>query len=420
MAGGTAKKLTDIEFKAFAKQAEPETKLADGGGLFLFITRHGGATWRIKYRLDGKEGLYSVGPYPDISLKSAREALLEVKSLLRQHIDPVAHRRILRAAGAAASDDTFKVVAGLWLTMKQKDWSKVHFTKSKRALERDIFPALGALPIASITAPMVASAVERVSDRGATETATRILQHIGGIFRYAEAKGLCRYNPALAAAEILPKKRQAGQMSALLDMQPLGDLLLRARALRVAPSVHMAHRLLSFTAMRISNIVEADWSQFHLDIDQPMWVIPRLAMKKKDTRFPAHRIPLSPPIVEELRGWREVTGGRGYTFPSPVNPGRPITVTTVEKMYRVSLGLRDIHSPHGWRSSLSTQAREINIPSDIVHIATDHAHDSETALRYDRGDRFNQRIEMMNWWGEKLVAAEAAAAQSKDRPRGPA
>lgn len=169
--------------------------------------------------------------------------------------------------------------------------------------------------------------------------------------------------------------------------------------------------------MRMTNIVEAEWSQFHLDDDQPMWVIPRSAMKKKDKRLPAHRIPLSPPIVSELRRWREVTGGRGYTFPSPVNRGRPITVTTVEKMYRVSLGLRDIHSPHGWRTSLSTQAREINIPSDIVHIATDHAHDSETAMRYDRGDRFNQRIEMMNWWGEKLVAAEAAAAQSKDRPR---
>jgi integrase len=417
MAGGTAKKLTDIEFKAFAKKAVPGSKLADGGGLFLFITRHGGATWRIKYRQDGKEGLYSVGPYDDISLKKAREALLEVKSLLRQHVDPVAHRRVLRAAGAVASEDTFNVVAGLWLEMKKKDWSKVHFTKSQRAIERDIFPALGALPIASITAPMVAVAVERISNRGATETASRILQHIGGIFRYAEAKGLCQSNPAKAASEVLPKKRQPGQMSALIDMKPLGDLLLRARALRVAPSVYMAHRLLAFTAMRISNVVEAQWDQFHLDDDQPMWVIPRSAMKKKDTRFPAHRVPLSAPIVAELRRWRDVTGGRGYTFLSPVNPGRPITVTTVEKMYRVTLGLRDIHSPHGWRSSLTTQAREIEIPGDIVHTATDHAHDTETALRYDRGDRFNQRVKLMNWWGDKLVAAEGAAAQSQDRSR---
>lgn len=254
--------------------------------------RNGGATWRIKFRLDGKEGLYSVGTYEDVTLKQAREAVLEVKSLLRQHVNPVAHRRVLRAAGAAASDDTFKVVAGLWLAMKKKDWSKVHFTKSHRALERDIFPALGALPIASITAPMVSLAVERVSNRGATETAKRILQHIGGIFRYAQAKGLCESNPAVAAAEVLPKKRQPGQMPALLDLKPLGNLLLKARGSRVAPAVYMAHRLVAFTAMRMKNIVEAEWSQFHLDDDQPMWVIPRLAMKKKDTRFPAHRIPL--------------------------------------------------------------------------------------------------------------------------------
>jgi integrase len=415
MAGGTAKKLTDIECKAFAKKAVPGSKLADGGGLFLFITRHGGVTWRIKYRLDGKEGLYSVGPYDDISLKDARAALLDVKSLLRQHVDPVDHRRLLRTAGAAASENTFKAVAGLWLAMKKKDWSNVHFIKSQRALERDIFPTLGALPIANITAPMVALVVERVSNRGATETATRILQHIAGIFRYAQAKGLCDANPAVAAAEVLPKKRQPGQMSALIDMKPIGDMLLRARALRVAPSVHMAHRLIAFTAMRISNVVEAQWNQFHLDGDQPMWVIPRSAMKKKDTRFPAHRIPLSAPIAAELRRWRDVTGGRGYTFPSPVKQGRPITVNTVEKMYRVTLGLRDVHSPHGWRSSLSTNAREIDIPSDVVHIATDHAHDTETALRYDRGDRFSQRVKMMDWWGDKLVAAEAAASM----PRAP-
>jgi integrase len=140
-----------------------------------------------------------------------------------------------------------------------------------------------------------------------------------------------------------------------------------------------------------------------------MWVIPRAAMKKKDARFPDHRVPLSAPIAAELRRWREVIGNRGYAFPSPVNHGRPICVSKVEKMYRVALGLRDIHSPHGWRTSLTTNAREIDIPGDIVHTATDHAHDTETALRYDRGDRFNQRVKLMNWWGEQLVAAEAGA-----------
>lgn len=165
-------------------------------------------------------------------------------------------------------------------------------------------------------------------------------------------------------------------MSALIDMKPLSELMLRARALSIAPSVHMAHLLVAFTAMRIGNIVEAEWSQFHLDEEQPMWVIPRAAMKKKDTRFPAHRIPLSAPIVAELRRWREMIGDDGYAFPSPVNVGRPISVNTLQKMYRETLGLRDIHSPHGWRSSLSTQAREIDIPSDIVHTATDHAHDT--------------------------------------------
>lgn len=407
MAGGIGGRLTDKAVKAFVTQEARGKKLPDGGGLHLFITPAGGATWRVKYRIDGKEKIYSIGTYPAISLAAARVELAEVKALIRENKDPVTQRRINRAETSASSDDTFEAVAGVWLAMKQKEWSAGHFTKSARAFERDIYPAIGKLPVASITPAIVAKAVEDINKRDVLETATRILQHLNGVFRYAQAKGLCRDNPAGPAREILPRKKDNGRMPALLDWASLGDVLRRADMARLSPSVRMAHRLCAFTASRIGNVVNAEWREFHLDDEQPVWIIPRAKMKVA-TRDIDHRVPLGPEIAAELRQWKEVFGARGFVFPSP-GGGKYIGREGIEKVYRVTLGLAGKHSPHGWRSAFSTLARDQGFARDVVELALDHAHDNEVARAYDRGERFTQRVQLFNWWGEQLAAAQRGA-----------
>lgn len=407
MSGGIGGKLTDKAVKAFVAKAERGKKLSDGGGLHLFITPAGGTTWRIKYRIDGKEKIYSIGTYPAISLAAARVELTEIKALLRENKDPVTQRRINRAETSASSDNTFEVVAGEWLTMKKKEWSAGHYTKSSRAFERDIYPTIGKLPIASITPAIVAKAVEDIHKRDVLETATRILQHLNGVFRYAQAKGLCRDNPALPAREILPRKKDTGRMPALLDYAALGDILRRADMARISPSVRMAHRLCAFTAARIGNVINAEWNEFDLENDQPVWIIPRAKMKVT-SRSVDHRIPLSLEIAAELRQWKNVFGGKGYVFPSPAG-GKHIGRESIEKVYRVTLGLDGKHSPHGWRSSFSTLARDNGIARDVVELALDHAHDNEVARAYDRGERFNERVKLFQWWGAQLAAAQRGA-----------
>lgn len=407
MSGGIGGKLTDKAVKAFVAKAERGKKLPDGGGLHLFITPAGGATWRIKYRIDGKEKIYSVGTYPAVSLAAARVELIEVKALLRENKDPVTQRRINRAETSASSDNTFGAVAGEWLTMKKKEWSTGHYTKSSRAFERDIYPAIGKLPIASITPAIVAKAVEDIHKRDVLETATRILQHLNGVFRYAQAKGLCRDNPALPAREILPRKKDTGRMPALLEFAALGDILRRADMARISPSVRMAHRLCAFTAARIGNVINAEWKEFDLESDQQVWSIPRAKMKVT-SRFLDHRIPLSPEIAAELRQWSGVFGGKGYVFPSPAG-GKHIGRESIEKVYRVTLRLDGKHSPHGWRSSFSTLARDHGTARDVVELALDHVHDNEVARAYDRGERFDERVKLFQWWGKELAAAQRGA-----------
>ena len=408
MAGGILSgRLTDKGIKAFLARAESGKKLSDGGGMYLFSTPPGGANWRVKYRIEGKEKIYSIGTYPLVSLAAARAELGEVKALLLEGKDPVSHRRMSRAAHAATSGNTFQNIAQEWLAMKQREWSAVHYNKSARALERDVYPSLGNLPVASISPAIVAKTIEDIHKRDVLETAMRILQHLNGIFRYAQAKGLCRDNPATSAREILPRKKDNGRMPALLEFAALGDVLRRAEMARLSPSVRMAHRLIAFTAARIGNVVDAEWREFGLEESQPVWIIPRKKMKVA-TRHIDLRIPLCPEIAAELRQWNNVIGGRGIVFPSPTG-GKQIGRESIEKAYRVTLTLNGKHSPHGWRSAFSTLARDDGFARDVVELALDHAHDNEVARAYDRGERFTERVRLFNWWGEHLAAAQQGA-----------
>nr|WP_255539340.1 integrase arm-type DNA-binding domain-containing protein [Polynucleobacter sp. 71A-WALBACH] len=175
MVGGISGKLTDKGIKSFINRSAPGSKLADGRGLYLLITQTQTAIWRIKYRIEGKEKSYSIGGYPQNSLAQARLELNEVKACLTKGQDPVISRRLNRANAASQSDSTFKAVAEEWFSMKEKEWSATHFTKSKRAFERDVYKSLGALPIESITPSVIAKAIETINKRDVLETATRIL-----------------------------------------------------------------------------------------------------------------------------------------------------------------------------------------------------------------------------------------------------
>ncbi|MRV74066.1 tyrosine-type recombinase/integrase [Duganella sp. FT92W] len=291
--------------------------------------------------------------------------------------------------------------------MKQHEWSDGHHGKSPRAFARDVFPSLGKLPVANITPAMVAGAIQAVQRRNVQETASRILQHLNGVFRYAQAKGYCRDNPALPAREILPRKKNSGHMPALLDYAALGDVLRRAELARLSPAVHMAHRLCAFTAARIGNVIDAEWREFNLDSDPPVWTIPWAKMKVT-SRDIDHRIPLCAEIATELRNWQMLTGKWGHTFPSP-GGGEHIDRESIEKAYRVTLKLEGKHTPHGWRSALSTLARDHGYQRDVVELALDHVHDNEVARAYDRGERFSQRIALYDWWGQQLSAAQSGA-----------
>ena len=419
MAGGIAaramNKLSDAQVRSFiqrTRQAAVGGKLADGGGLHLKVTPAGTAVWRIKYRFNGKEQLYAgIGSYPEVSLEAARAEREQLRAQLREGRNPTDARRLRRADAVAAAADTFESVARAWLASQKPDWSAVHYEKSERAIERDVLPRLGKLPVSEITPAMVTSVVKSITARGARDTASKILQHIGGIFRSAQAHGLCRDNPATATREILPRRKEQKRRPAFLKWDELGDVLRKAETARLSPAVRLAHRLCAFTAARISNVVQAEWREFDLTAEVPTWTIPRKKMKAQG-RGHDHKIILGATIAADLRAWHALTGGKGLVFPSPAAMpvgSKHITRESLEKVYRITLGLEDKHTPHGWRAALSTLARDHGFERDVVELTLDHIHDNEVVRAYDRGERLEQRMKLMNWWDAQLAQAQRGA-----------
>jgi integrase len=413
MAGGTkpirlAGRLDDRQVRAFitkgrAGQAATK-KLADGGGLYLTLTAAGSPVWRLKYRWDGKEKLLALGHYPEVTLAEARDQRDRARAQLRDHKDPSIVRQLSKMAAVAAADSTFGALAETWLEKSRKEWSVVHYDKSRRAFARDVLPSLGRLPIAEITASMIVSVVLPVANRGARDTAGRILQHIGSIFRYAEGLGLCERDPTPSARAVLPKAEKGERYAAILDPIELREIIRRADLAPISPVVRMAHRLCAFTVNRLGNVVTATWDQFQLEGNAPVWSIPRKLMKSQ-THAHDHRTFLGPTITADLRHWRSLSSGSGYLFPSE-GASPFITREAVEKMYRRTLGLAGRHTPHGWRSSFSTLAREQGFSRDPIELQLDHkSSEGAVSAAYNRSELLEERRKLMAWWDALLTGA---------------
>jgi integrase len=404
-------KLAVKQIERWLKSAErqPGQKLADGGGLYLTSLPSGRASWQVRYAYGGKSRTFSVGLADEVSLAEARAARARIREQVEQGLDPVTERRAKRAERVADSQQTFADVAAAWLAKQKGEWAPIHFTKSRRALERDVMPTLGKLPVSRISTSMVAGVIDRIQKRGVRDTTQKILQHVRSVFRFAQAKGLRQDNPAEPVIEILEKAPDVVHHPALLTFAELGDVLRRAEVAAVTPGVRLAHRLIAYTGSRVGNVVAAKWKQFDLESQPASWHIPRSEMKVSGGgRVHDHRVILPKQIASELQRWHVVQPEDSvYLFPG--HQGRShLSREALEKALRDTMGLAGRHSPHGWRSALSTRAREdTDFDADLIDLSLDHVHASDVALAYDRGQRLAKRVALMTWWGNALEFAEA-------------
>src|SRR5271157_4401165 len=285
-------------------------RLTDGGGLYLQITPAGGKLWRWKYRFDGREKLMSFGSYPDVPLSLARERHTEARKVLASGVDPMAERK----AEKAATENSFQSVARLWLAHWQDGKSPRHVDYVKRRMDADIFPCLGARPIALIEAPELVAMTKIIEQRGARDIAKRALETTGQVFRYAIAHGHMRRNPAseIRPSDILKTTHKVNY--ARVDAKKLPDLLRAIEIYRGKVVTRLAMKLLALTFVRTSELIEARWEE--IDLDARRWNIPAERMKM-DT---PHIVPLSRQAIEVLELLQPLTGSGELIFPGDRDP----------------------------------------------------------------------------------------------------
>lgn len=402
--------LTDLALRN-AKPEEKPYKLADGGGLHLFVTPNGSRLWRLKYRIDGKEKLLSLTPYPTIPLAKAREKRDEAKRFLADGIDPSAAKREARRVETAARSDSFRTVAEEFLAKMEREGRAVRTLEKVRWLLGLTFDDLGDRPIDSIRAPDILPVLRLVEARGRHETARRLRSTIGVVFRYAMATARADTDPtaALRGALIAPA---VTHRAAITEPKALGALLRVLDAFDGQPTTRAALLLLPLLFPRPGELRAAEWSEF--DLGAGIWTIPAERMKM---RWP-HRSPLPRQAVEILRGLHPLTGRGRLVFPCVRTALRPISENTLNAAFRrMGYGKEEV-TAHGFRATASTLLNESGLwNADAIERQLAHV-DADTVRRaYARGEHWEERVRMMQWWADHLDGL-ANAIEKKNKNHG--
>ncbi len=392
--------LSDAAVRS-AKPKEKPQKLADGGGLYLLITPTGSKWWRLKYRFDGKEKSLSLGVYPDTGLKEAREKRDAARKLLAAGVDPGENRKAARAARALEETNSFEVVAREWFAKQESVWAESHSSKVIRRLEADVFPWIGKRSMDSLTAPDLLAVLRKVEGRGAVDTAHRILQNFGQVFRYAVATGRATSNPAPNLRGALKAIKQS-HFASLTDPKDVGALLRAIDGYEGAYATRAALRLAPLVFVRPGELRAAEWSE--IDFDQAEWNIPAARMK---LRIP-HLVPLSRQALEILRDLHKVTGKDRYLFPSSRTTDRPMSNNAILAALRRMGYEQGEMTGHGFRAMARTILDEVlQVRPDYIEHQLAHAVRDPNGRAYNRTAHKAERAKMMQRWADYLDGLRA-------------
>lgn len=383
------------------------TKLADGGGLMLWIEPNGARRWRFAYRFGGKQKSLAFGTYPQTTLAEARAARDAARKLLAAGVDPSQSKRARKAAQAVAAANTFAIVAEELLDKKRREGCAAA-TLQKVDWLIGLAAPLAQRPIGEISAPEVLTVLQAIESRGRYETARRLRAVIGEVFRRAVSTGRAQGDPttSLIGALITPTVQRR---PAIINPKDFGALLRAIDGYQGAPETRLALQLLALTFVRPGELRSAEWSEFELDSEQPVWIIPATKMKMKRE----HVVPLAPRIVEILRELRTLARGK-YLFAGGRTPTRCMSENALNAaLKRMGYGKGEMCA-HGFRSAASSMLNESGKwHADAVERQLAHVDRDETRRAYARAEFWEERVRMMAWWSDYLDELRANMASAR-------
>lgn len=379
--------LSDVQ----ARNAKPKDKrytIGDGDGLLLEVMTSGSKFWRLRYWKDKKEIRVTLGEYPALSLQEARQKRDEIKTSLARGENPKAKLALT----------TFKTVALEWYGRHIEGVRTARHAETVISrLKRFLFPALGNRSIAEIETPELLAVLRDIEARGIVETAHRVKQIAGQVFRYGIAIGACKHDLSADLRGALPPNihRHHGSVHNPKDVSGL----LAAMAVYIgSPVVKAALWFSAYTFARPGEVRGTEWRE--IDLDAAEWRVPAEKMKMKRP----HIVPLSRQAVEVLRSLKPLTGHGRYVFSSLRSPGggRPMSENTVRVALRTMGFANEQMTPHGFRSLASTNLNEQGWDGDLVELQLAHIEQNAVRAAYNFAERLPERRKMMQAWADWL------------------
>ena len=387
--------LTDTAIRN-AKHGPKPIKIFDERGLFLLLQPSGGKLWRLKYRYLGKEKKLSLGTYPDVSLKVARERCGEAKTILANGADPASVKATLRDEAKEAAANTFASIADEYVVKIEREGRAAVTIKKTQWLLSLLNRNLGKRPIADITPAELLAALQEVGSQGQLETARRMRSLSGRIFRYAVATSRAIADPSalLRGALTAPTVKHR---SAILEPEAVGELLRAIDGYSGQPLTLLALQLTPHLFVRPGELRRAEWQEF--DLEKAIWTIPAEKMKMRDP----HLVPLSKQSIALLKSAKAISAGQRYVFSSLYPGDRPMSENTINAaLRRLGYSGKEM-TAHGFRAMASTLLNECGKWSpDAIERAL--AHKDRNAIRgiYHRGAHWQERVAMAQWWSDYL------------------
>ncbi len=390
--------LTSLQAKNAKSSIQGKaTKLWDGGGLHLFVSPNGAKSWRYKYRLGGKEHLFSIGMFPEVTLAAARDIHAKAHLLVRSGIHPKARRDADQLSTTLASGNTFRAIAEQWISKKQSGWSPSYCNQLQTTLTNEVFPRIGSLPIKSVNSQHILSILVDVDGRGAPVVAINIRQWCSKIFQYAVAHLQAELDPTAVLKGAI--KRPKVKHNLALKPDQITALLGKLRKFQGHRTTAIAIELLLLTFVRTGEIRKAKWEEF--DLHGALWRIPEGRMKMKSE----HIVPLSTQATKLLLELRGITGSSPHSFPNNRRPHDYMTPTTINQALK-RLGFSGSgsigFSAHGFRGTAATLLHELGYQPEIIERQLAHSERSQVKAAYNQAEYLPARTVMMQEWADYI------------------
>lgn len=371
-----------------AKPKDKPYRLLDSNGLYLYVPVTGKKVWQLRYKLNGKEKVLTVGKYPLMSLQEARDKAWLAKKDVSVGVDPV------KAKNLSVKDNSFGSIYQEWYEHKKQVWSEVYSTELSRMFQDDILPLIGVMEIHEIEPMQILEVIRRFEERGAMERANKARRRCGEVFRYAIVTGRAKYNPAPDLADAMKGYRKKNYPFLPADQIPAFNKALSGFSGSIVSKI--ATQVLQYTVLRTKELRSMQWS--NIDFETRTITIAEDVMKGRRP----HLVPMSDQVVSLLEMLKPITQPISrFVFAGRNDKTKPISENAVLLVIR-QIGYEGLASGHGFRHQFSTIMNEHEWPADAIEKQLAHANSGSIRGIYNHAQYMDKRREMMQWWADWL------------------